>query len=129
MLARGQTRRILSTIEGEDDFTPDADSIGASEGSNKKKSTIEDEDGMVKGPAKWAKLEDDFRTDADSIVGRYMFETGRSQQEGRYRDQGACHLQHEEAAVKAGCECVSSSRGRHQPYSAAQLRLLPEEGS
>ena len=43
----------------------------ASVGSNKKRSTDEEEDLGLKGPAKWEKLEEDFKTDADSILGRW----------------------------------------------------------
>lgn len=68
--------KILSEVGAEEEEVPPtkgkrkAMSL-ASEGSNKKKSMIEEEDLGSKGPAKWVKLEEDFNTDADSIVGRW----------------------------------------------------------
>jgi len=43
----------------------------ASEGSNKRKSTADEEDGGLRGPAKWVKLEEEFKNDPDAIVGRW----------------------------------------------------------
>ena len=37
----------------------------ASEGSNKRKSTADEEDGGLMGPAKWVKLEEEFNNDPD----------------------------------------------------------------
>ena len=37
----------------------------ASKGSNKRKSTADEEEGGLRGPAKWVKLEDEYNNDPD----------------------------------------------------------------
>ena len=100
----------------------------ASEGSNKKKSTADEEDGGLRGPAKWVKLEDEFNNDPDSIVGRWASQVTVDRKRGTVI-RGFATYSIQKLQAKLGAKvCLSPSRGRHQSYSAAQLCLLPEEG-